>query len=160
MARQFSRIVRGIMSDAPAWGCQRSVDADVPVSFAWTYMTNVSNWSDPPAEFSLDGPFAAGSRGTTQMPGQPTRGWVIRNIDPGRAYTLETTLLDEVRLLFHWRFEDLSEGRTRMTQRIEVYGENAAAYVDQIRAGFEPNLEPGMRRIAESMARAASDAAP
>jgi hypothetical protein len=46
-----------------------------------------------------------------------------------------------------------------MTQRIELFGQNADAYVEQIRAGFEPNLEPGMRRIAESMARAASHAA-
>jgi Polyketide cyclase / dehydrase and lipid transport len=143
------------MSDMPAvWECQRSVDADVPVSFAWSYMTNVSNWSDPPAEFSLDGPFAAGSRGTTRMPGQPARGWVIRDVVPGRAYTIESALPEEVLLLFHWRFEELSDRRTRMTQRIELYGENAAAYVDQIRAGFEPNLEPGLRRIAERMADA------
>jgi hypothetical protein len=143
------------MSDAPAWECQRSVDADVPVSFAWTYMANVSNWNDPPAEFSLDGPFAAGSRGTTRMPGQLARGWVIRDVVPGRAYTIESPLPEEVLLRFEWRFEEVSDRRTRMTQRIELYGENAAPYVDQIRAGFEPNLEPGMRRIAESMARAA-----
>ena len=140
------------MSDAPAWECQRSVDADVSIAFAWSYMTNVFNWSDPPAEFSLDGPFVAGARGTTRMPGQPPRDWVIRGVDPGKAYTIET-LLERARLLFQWRFEELSDGRTRMTQRIGVYGEHAAAYVDDIRAGFEPNLEPGMRRIAESMAR-------
>jgi hypothetical protein len=46
------------MSSAPAWECQRSVDVDVPVSFAWQWMTDVRNWSDPPAEFTLDGPFA------------------------------------------------------------------------------------------------------
>jgi hypothetical protein len=58
-----------------------------------------------------------------------------------------------------WRFDELSDRRTRLTQRIELYGEHAAAYVDQIRAGFEPNLEPGMVRRAESMARATSHAA-
>lgn len=142
------------MRDAPAWNCQRSVEADVPVSFAWTYMTDVSNWSDPPAEFSLDGPFAAGSRGTTRMPGQPARGWVIRDVDPEKAYTLETALPERVLLLFRWRFDELSGGRTKMTQRIELYGDHAAAYIEQIRGGFEPNLEPGMRTIAESMARA------
>jgi hypothetical protein len=31
------------------------------------------------------------------------------------------------------------------------------AYIDAIRAGFEPNLEPGLRRIAEMMTRAAGD---
>ena len=77
------------MGNAPAWECQRTVEAAVSVSFAWQYMTNVSNWSDPPAEFELDGPFAAGSRGTTRMPGQPPNTWMIRDVDPGRAYTLE-----------------------------------------------------------------------
>ena len=42
-----------------------------------------------------------------------------------------------------------------MTQRIELYGQNAATYLDDIRAGFEPGLERGMQRIAEIMARAA-----
>src|SRR5262245_2390463 len=143
------------MSSVPAWECQRSVDADVPASFAWTYMTNVANWSDPPAEFSLDGPFAAGSRGTTRMPGQPARGWVIRDVVPGRAYTIESALPENVLLRFAWRFEEVAARRTSLTQRIEVYGENASTYVDEIRAGFEPNLEPGLKRIAESMERAA-----
>jgi polyketide cyclase/dehydrase/lipid transport protein len=143
------------MSNAPAWECQRSVDADVPVSFAWDYMTDISNWSDPPAEFSLDGPFAAGSCGTTRMPGQPANRWVIREVDPGRAYTIEGSFLEGALLLFEWRFDELSDRRTRMTQRIELHGENAATYIDGIRAGFEPHLEPGMRRIAESMAQAA-----
>src|SRR5262245_47723805 len=129
------------MIQAPAWACERSVDADVPVSFAWNYMTTVSNWNDPPAEFSLDGPFAAGSRGTTRMPGQPANHWVVREVDPGRGYTLEASFLEGALLLFHWRFGELSDRRTRLTQRIELYGENAAAHVDAIRAGFEPNLE-------------------
>src|SRR5262245_59962106 len=103
------------MSDTPAWECQRSVDADVPVSFAWTYMTNVSNWSDPPAEFSLDGPFAVGSRGTTTMPGRAPNRWGIRAIDPGRAYTIENAFFGGVLLLFHWRFDELPDRRTRLT---------------------------------------------
>jgi hypothetical protein len=147
------------MGTAPVWQCGRSVYADVPASFAWQYMTNVSNWSDPPATFALDGPFQAGSQGTTHMPGQPPHSWVIRNVDPGKTYTLEGgSFLQGALLLFHWRFDAVSDHRTRLTQRIELHGDNAATYVDEIRAGFEPNLEPGMRRIAESMERAASEA--
>jgi hypothetical protein len=77
------------MSFAPAWECQQSVDVDVPVSFAWQYMTDVRNWSDPPAEFTLDGPFAVGTQGTTRMPGQGTNVWTIGDVDPGRAYTIQ-----------------------------------------------------------------------
>jgi hypothetical protein len=146
------------MENPLAWACQRSVERDVPVSFAWQYMTDVSNWSDPPAEFALDGPFAAGSRGTTRMPGRPPAAWVIRDLDPGRSYTIEGgSFLDRALMLFHWRFDALSEGRTRLTQRIELRGDNAATYIDDIKAGFEPNLEPGMRRIAENMAQASSE---
>ena len=145
------------MGTAVAWECQRSVDVAVPVSFAWRYMTEVRNWSDPPAEFALDGPFAKGSRGTTKMPGRPPASWTIRDLEPGRAYTIEGSFLDRAVLLFRWRFEALSERSTRMTQRVELCGGNAAAYINDIRAGFEPNLAPGLKRIAERMAHAAAE---
>jgi hypothetical protein len=134
--------------------CQQSVDADVPASFAWQYMTNVSNWSDPPAEFSLEGPFADGAAGTTRMPDQPTRQWTIRGVDSGRGYSIEGDLTDGVRILVHWRFESLPGRKTRLTQRIELAGDRAVACADDVRAAFEPNLEPGMRRTASLMAQA------
>ena len=59
------------MRHAPLWECERSVEVDVPVAFAWAHMTDIRNWNDPPAEFTLDGPFVDGSRGSTQMPGRP-----------------------------------------------------------------------------------------
>ena len=143
------------MESPPVWECQRSVDCDVPVAFAWQYMTDITNWSDPPAEFALDGSFAAGSRGTTRMPGQPPALWLIRDLDAGKSYTIEGgSFLDRAWMLFHWRFDELPSGGTRLTQRIELRGENAATYLDDVRAGFEPNLEPGMRKIAENMRRA------
>ena len=54
-------------------------------------------------------------------------------------------------LLVHWRFDPLSERTARLTQRMELLGENAAAYVDEIQSLFEPNMEPGIRRIAQRM---------
>jgi polyketide cyclase/dehydrase/lipid transport protein len=131
--------------------CQQSVVVDVPVSFAWTFMTDVRNWSDPPAEFSLDGPFAGGTRGATRMPGQPDRSWTVQEVTPGRAYTLHTSLGEHAYVLFHWRFDPVSEHRTTLTQRIEVGGEHAEANVNDIRSAFEPSLEPGMQRIARMM---------
>jgi hypothetical protein len=140
------------MSVAPIWECQRSVDVDVPVSFAWAYMTDIRNWNDPPAEFALEGPFAEGTRGTTEMPGRPLAFWIIRDVEPGRTYTIQgDSFLERAMLLAHWRFDPLSERRARLTQRMELLGENAAAYVDEIKSAFEPNLEPGMRRIAQAM---------
>ena len=142
------------MNGASTWHCQCSVEVDVPVSFAWEYMTDIRNWDDPPAEFTLDGPFIEGSRGITTMPGRPPAMWTIRDVEPGRAYTIEGgSFLEGAVLLAHWRFDPRSERTATLTQRMELLGENAAAYVDDIKSGFEPNLEPGLRRIAQSMER-------
>ncbi len=143
------------MSTEAAWICERSVDVDVPASFAWHYMTEVRNWNDPPAEFSLEGPFTAGARGTTHMPGRPAIHWTIESIDPGRAYTIRSSLSDRVWMRFHWEFEPLSDRATKVTQRLELCGDDAADYINQVRVGFEPNLEPGMQRIGRMMLEAA-----
>ena len=147
------------MGNRAAWECQRSVDVDVPVSFAWAYMTDIRNWNDPPAEFALEGPFVEGTRGTTQMPGRSLASWTIRDVEPGRGYTIEGgSLLEGAVLLVHWRFDPRSERSARLLQRMELLGENAAAYVDEIKSLFEPNMEPGMRRIAQLMERAKASA--
>jgi len=148
---------RFIVTSEAVWACERSVDVDVPASFAWQFMTDVRNWSDPPAEFALEGPFAEGARGTTQMPGHPSRSWTIQDVTAGRAYAIHGSLAEHAFVLFHWHFDPLSDHRTRLTQRLELYGEHAAAYISDIQSAFEPHLEAGMRRIAEMMTRAAQD---
>ena len=128
----------------------------MPVSFAWQFMADVRNWSDPPAEFSLDGPFASGTRGATRMPDGQVYAWTLRDVDPEKGYTIEGVgVLERAVMLVHWRFDPLTEQRSRLTQRLELWGENAATYVNDIRSAFEPNLEPGMRHIAGMMERAA-----
>lgn len=89
------------------------------------------------------------------MPGRPPAKWTIRNVEPGRGYTIEGgSFLEGAVLWFHWRFDAVSDGTTRLTQRVELCGEKAAAYVADVSAGFGPNLEPGLRRIAERMLQA------
>ena len=136
-----------------AWELEHSVETAATPAFAWAYMTNVANWDDPPAEFELDGPFAAGSRGTTRMPGQEPRSWRLREVTPPRSYTIEASL-DRAALSVEWRFDGLPGGRTRLTQRLALEGENAPAYIEQVQAAFAPNLPAGMSRIAAAMARA------
>ena len=143
------------MRKAPAWECQHSVDVDVPATFAWHHMTDVGNWSDPPAEFTLDGPFISGAQGTTRMPGQPPAAWTIRDVEPGRAYTIQGgSFFENAHFLSHWRFDAISNNRTRLTQHLELCGDNALAYIDGVRDGFGSNLEPGMQRIADLMTAA------
>jgi hypothetical protein len=132
---------------------EHSVEAQVSLEFAWKFRTDIANWNDPPARFALDGPFVAGSRGTTVLPGQEPVYWSIREVRPFTTFVLEMQL-DNALLTFDWQFEALSDQRTRMTQKIVLSGDNAAAYVAQVDAGFGSSLADGMKRIATEMAAA------
>jgi hypothetical protein len=139
--------------DKIACELEHSVEADVSPSFAWNWRTDVKNWDDPPAQFQLDGPFASGSWGTTRLPGQDPLRWQIRDVRPGRSFIIEMPL-DRAVLSFEWRFDALSDRRTRITQRIVLSGDNATAYATQVRVRFGSTLPDGMKRIANAMTRA------
>ena len=141
--------------DNIAYEGAHSVDIDVPLSFAWKWRTDITNWDDPPAQFQLDGPFAAGSSGTTRLPGQEPLRWQIRDVRPGRSFVIEMPL-DRATLSFEWRFDAVSDRHTRLSQRIVLVGDNAAAYAPQVQAVFGSNLPDGMSRIAAAMAAAAA----
>ena len=136
-----------------------SVEADVTTAFAWQFRTDVSNWNDPPARFALDGPFEAGSCGTTQLPGQAPLHWRITDVRPSRSFVVAMQL-DQAMLVFEWQFDQLPGHKTKLTQEIVLSGDNAAAYATQVEAGFGSNLEAGMKRIAADMAAAESQSKP
>ena len=140
-----------------AYQVEYSVEAPASPAFAWDWRTDVKNWDDPPAQFQLDGPFAAGSWGTTRLPGQEPLRWHIRDVRPGRSFTIDMPL-DRATLSFEWRFEAVSDRRTRLRQRIVLAGDNGAAYAAQVRAAFGSGLPEGMNRIAAALAAAAASA--
>jgi hypothetical protein len=133
---------------------EASVEAEVSPSFAWSWRTDINNWDDPPAQFQLDGPFASGSWGTTVLPGRPALRWQIRDVEPGKSFVIDM-LLERAVLSFQWFFDAVSNGRTRITQRIVLSGDNAAAYTNDVQASFGATLRDGMKRIADAMASAA-----
>jgi hypothetical protein len=132
---------------------EHSVEADVSPAFAWQWQTDVKNWDDPPARFRLDGPFTSGSWGTTVLPGQEPFRWHIREVRPARSFIIEM-LLEGAVLSFEWRFDAMSDRRTRITQRIVLSGDNATAYATQVSSQFGLTLADGMKKIADAMASA------
>ena len=139
----------------PAWTAAHSVEVAVPRDLAWSWLSKVSNWSDPPAEFAIDGPFADGVRGTTTMPGQPAREWRLRDVRSPETYTVVADL-GGATLSCIWTLEPMGAFHTRLTQALILEGEQAAGFRDAIAAAFGPNLAPGMERIAASIERSAS----
>ena len=138
-----------------AWEMTHSVETEASQDFAWTYWTNVANWDDPPARFVLDGPFAAGSVGTTHLPGQEPMQWLIRDADPRNSATIELQL-DGAILSFEWSLEAISSERTRLSQRVLLWGENAATLRAQVEATFAVTLPGGMKKLAGAIGAAAA----
>jgi hypothetical protein len=136
-----------------AWQLEHSVEAEVTPAYAWNWRTDIKNWDDPPAQFQLDGPFAKGSWGTTRLPGQEPIRWQIGDVRPGASFIIEMPL-DGAILSFEWLFDAVPNSRTRITQRIVLSGDNAAAYADQVRADFGSTLADGMKRLADALVRA------
>jgi hypothetical protein len=127
-----------------------SVETNATRNFAWSYMTDVKNWDDPPATFRLEGPFASGSRGTTEMPGQAPRQWCLREVVAPQTYTLEIPL-DSALIQCKWIFADLADGRTELTQQIYLVGKKASSHREDVERAFAATLAPGMKRIAHAI---------
>ena len=144
------------MSDI-AWEIRHAVDADASPAFVWSYWTDVANWDDPPAKFELDGPFVAGSCGRTRLPEHEPLHWLIREVTPPSAATIEMQL-EGATLTFAWRFESIAEGRTRLIQQIVLRGEKANVYLSQARSTFAANLPAGMNKLARAIANAYASA--
>ena len=129
---------------------EHSVDAHVPLAFAWRQRTDVRTWHDPPAQFRLPTPFADGAVGKTVVPGEQPVTWTIRDVRERQAFTVEIAL-DEAVVAFEWRFEELGPATTRLTQRVWLSGANAAAYEEGVREAFGATLGPGLKRVARSL---------
>jgi len=143
--RQGKKGGRGMAQNTqPCWQFQHSVDCNVPRQFAWNYWTNIANWNDPPASFHLDGPFDAGSQLTTTLPDQTLHS-VIRQVIAAREAVIEMPLPGAT-LSFHWKFEDLSERRTRITQQLLLSGPEAKSLLPQIGTLQETTPE-GMAKL-------------
>ncbi len=142
----------------PAWQLERSVESEVDVHAVWAFMSDVRNWSDPPATFELEGPFETGAEGVTRTPQQPVRRWRLRAVSSPHAYTIEMPLDKTAYLVSEWRFDAVGGGGTRITQSVLLEGKQAGRYVEEVSRGFASSLAPGMQKIVDAIDRAQGEA--
>lgn len=134
------------------WTCEHSVDCAVEPNFAWAFWSNVRNWAavDPAIEFvTIDGPFAAGTTGSTKQPGLDPIQWKIVEAQEGESAVIEISAPGAV-AKFHWQFAPLENG-TRITQRVTMEGEQVDDYTKTIGVQLEKELPAGMQRIADAI---------
>lgn len=134
------------------WEFENSVETTAKRGFAWAFWTDVSNWAfDSSIEWvRLDGPFASGTHGETKSPGLDPVQWVLKDVRAGEEAVVEMALADAT-LRFHWRFQDVAGGGTRLTQRATLTGPSAGQFVEQIAPDFERGIAEGMRKLATEM---------
>ena len=135
------------------WAIEHSAEATADLVFTWSYMTEVTNWDDPPAKFRLNGSFSSGSLGSTEIPGQAPLQWRLGEVKPQESYTIEIALEGAV-IFCRWVFAELPDHQTRLTQHITLEGEHASSYRDKVQRAFGPGLAPGMNRIATAISNA------
>jgi hypothetical protein len=133
-----------------AWTFEHAIDCAVSVEFAWNFWTNVSNWVlDADVEsIEIDGPFSAGAKGFTNSKSSGRVEWRIAEVQAGRA-VIEFPLAGAVGR-FVWTFEDLG-GRTRITQRCTLEGEQSNGYAKAVGPSLETGIPAGMRKLCETM---------
>ena len=133
------------------WQFRHSVNCLTPRVFVWRYWTNVANWDDPPASFQIEGPFGAGSKITTILPGQTLHS-VIRRVCEDSEAIIDLQLPDAI-FTFHWTLESLADKQTRISQHLELSGVGAGALVAQ--AGvLEQTTPDGMKKLVAAIERA------
>ena len=139
------------------WSFECSVDTPVSRAFAWQFWTNVANWAavDVSVEaVQLNGPFAAGTSGTTKPRGQDLIEWHIREVTDGHRAVIEIPAPGAV-LKCVWLFADAPNGGTLITQLASLEGEQAVIYESTVGQQLEMGIPQAMGRLIEEMARAA-----
>ncbi|MFP5264403.1 MAG: SRPBCC family protein [Blastocatellia bacterium] len=131
------------------WEFEHSVETTPDRDFVWRFWTDVSNWAfDASIEWiRLEGHFAAGTQGVTKSPGVDPMRWVLKEVEAGEQAIIEVAL-DGATLRFHWRFEDIDGGGTRITQRVSLSGANAELVARQAAPEFQRGIPQGMERLA------------
>ena len=139
------------------WKFEQSVQAPVSREFAWQFWTDLANWPvvDVSVESAhLNGPFAAGTTGTTKPRDQGPIEWHILEVQDGHRAVIEIPAPGAA-LRCVWLFADAPNGGAQITQQASLEGEQAADYAQTFGPELENGIPQAMRRMVEEMARAA-----
>ena len=137
-------------TNAAVWDFEHSVECEASRKFVWSFWTDVSNWKRLEGSavewIRLEGPFQAGSQGVTKSPGQEPRRWTIADIESEASATIEMPV-NGAMFVNRVTFACLSVNRTRITQRLSLYGEVQTEMLTGIKT-FEATAPEGLAKMA------------
>jgi hypothetical protein len=121
---------------------------DASPESVWAIWQDVANWKswDHGLEFStIDGPFAAGARGTLKPKGGPVIRTVITELEPLKVFTVQSRLpLTTITSAHYLR---TANGKTIITQRIEMRGLLSPLFAYHIGRGLKKTIPQATDRM-------------
>ncbi|TCO58419.1 SRPBCC family protein [Actinocrispum wychmicini] len=116
----------------------------------WALWANVNRWTDwdtSVKSVTIDGPFEVGSTGTMIIDGQPPIPYRLVEVTAGRSFA-DVTEIPGATLRFVHTLDEV-DGRTVVTHRVEIEGEQAAELGPMVTEDV-PDAVRGLVKLAEA----------
>jgi uncharacterized protein YndB with AHSA1/START domain len=88
----------------------------------WSDMSTWGDWNPNVATMDWTGGFVQGSEGIMNTKAGQHHKMTLAEVQPGRFFALETTVVPLTRFRFNCRVEPSGSGKTRISQMVEVKG--------------------------------------
>jgi uncharacterized protein YndB with AHSA1/START domain len=140
-----------------AWEQQRSASCPASREQIWAVWSDAERWSEWNSgvrSATLDGPFAAGTKGRLRPASGPTGSIEIVELEPNARW-VTATRLPGARFLLEHRIDDGADGELQVTYRGQLGGPLAPLYV-RLQKGA---LIAAVEGVHELLARVAAQAA-
>jgi hypothetical protein len=136
------------------WIFEHVIECGAPSDFAWSYWSNVNNWTiDADVEcVEILGAFTAGTHGVTHSKSSGRIEWWLAEVMAPKRAVVELPAPGVV-AKFAWTFEDIG-GKTRITQRATICGERLAEYADTL-GHLQVGIPAGMQKLCVAIESAA-----
>lgn len=133
------------------WQFEHTLTTEAKLETIWALYSDISTWVewDKGIEHaSLEGPFAAGTRGLLQPQGQERLSFQLTEIDPLRGFSDVTDIPDAgIEIRFSHRLEPVAGG-TRITHRVTITGANSDGLGSELGADLLQGIPQTMERLA------------
>jgi Polyketide cyclase / dehydrase and lipid transport len=133
-----------------AWELQHSAVSGAGPAQVWERYTDVDEWrewSKGVEKSSLDGPFKAGTKGTSKPPNMPKGRFQLVAVEPEQGFTSEIKLPGGTLTLEHML--EPTDGGTRITHRATLAGPLNFIWTPVIGRMIKRELPDGVERLAE-----------
>ncbi len=130
---------------------KHSIITKAKIETIWGLYTDITSWTtwDTGIEYaSLEGPFAAGTRGTLQPQGQDKLSFQLIDVEPLDGFSDVTDIPGAaIAIRFDHRLQKTLDG-TRITHSVSITGPNVDKFGEQFIAELSDGIPQTMERLA------------